>query len=1111
MGSLRFIGAAALELWLTVGAASAIADNSSSDYLELRRLIGREHFSEAIEQCRRLIRQYPDNVGLYETLPEVSQYAGVLPAAIKFFEERIEDGTGIKYAYYGLGTTYYYLKDYRLAVLAFKRAIDLGLSTPECYRNYEYAFEKLEGVEAAIKHFNSLSHREPDNANYAYALALAYWEKQEFRKVQLHSRQALARNPDEPRYLEANAVAMLYTGNTEKASALLERLLTEAKLKGDVSDIQLLRSYLVLIHVQQSRRGLVNATVQEILSDAREFGFFRWVGWGYKRLADVEFFAGNYEEALISAQKALGASERCKDEDLILAILVLQFHANTELGNLEGALDCCVQRLKRSQQKGEGRDYVYALSDIAWTYQKLGAHQTAMDFAIEALTRAETSNAQSLVVMNIHTTLGLIFQGLGNYHSALNHFKSALSSIPQDSFWARYQAISHASLGMVYLKKGDVKRAIYHLQKQLSIAAASGFSREKAYALADLGYFYLLRNQLTSATKYYEKGLAISKRLEQKPSMLVCMRGLASVAERSGSPREALRWHERAIEMGESMGIMQRCFLGERNVNLELEEDYRQVVRLLCNAKDFEEAFEAAELRRVRSGLDQVSISQRSIAELLSDSCRSRVLRIKSLLEGKRMSLAYDHNNLSTEAAVERKLNIQSEIVQLDLEYRGLLDSLQSHDSRFYNLLMPSIVSFSKLQTQLLVDSQAVLQFIVGEKQCEVLLVKRDTVLHFSIMKSSDDLRTSIMRMSPVLDEKLGTENLWNPLLSEFDVSKSVELYSLLIKPIEKELSGVTRLVVVPDGALKSLPFEVLVMDSAAQRSPTDFSKVHFMVERFELSYVPTLSYLDPQFRTSRRASKLVLAIGNPTVHLLDRDPLENPGAILGRSNESSDLPFLAGAEREVRKIKSLFGDQADLLTGDEATKERLKNIAANYRILHIAAHARFDDERPLYSCIYLSSNDGSEKETSLRAFELFNMDLNAEMVVLSACNTGRTRGTLGMEGLVRGFVFAGVRSIISSLWSVEDESTAQLMENFYRHIRNGERKSRALQLAKLELIRDGKSDPFLWAGFVLIGDDSRIDWAQTKASPGWSVSLLLWAGCGALLIVAIRALRHRV
>ena len=346
--------------------------DGTSEYLELRRLIGKERFTEAIDQCRQLIERYPEVLDLYETLPEVSQYANTLPAATKFFEERIADGTGIQYAFYGLGKTYYYRKDYRSAVLAFKRAIDLGLNKPECYRNYEYAFEKLEGVEAAVRHFSSLSHRYPDNANYWYALALAYWEKQDFRKVLQHSEQAESRVHNEPRYAEARAVAMMNTGNNEKASLLLSRLLVEAERKGDVQDIQLLRSYLVLILVQKSNSSLVNTIVQEILKDAREFGFFRWIGWGYKRLADVEFFAGNYEKALLSAQKALEASERCKDEELILAILALQFHANTELGNIEGALDRGIERIRLSREKGHERDYVYALSDAAWAYQKVG-------------------------------------------------------------------------------------------------------------------------------------------------------------------------------------------------------------------------------------------------------------------------------------------------------------------------------------------------------------------------------------------------------------------------------------------------------------------------------------------------------------------------------------------------------------------------------------------------------------------------------------------------------------------------------------------------------------------------------------------------------------------
>jgi len=121
-----------------------------------------------------------------------------------------------------------------------------------------------------------------------------------------------------------------------------------------------------------------------------------------------------------------------------------------------------------------------------------------------------------------------------------------------------------------------------------------------------------------------------------------------------------------------------------------------------------------------------------------------------------------------------------------------------------------------------------------------------------------------------------------------------------------------------------------------------------------------------------------------------------------------------------------------------------------------------------------------------LYAFEFFNMNLNADMAVLSACNTGRVKGAHGLEGLVRGLFFAGVPSVVATLWTIEDGSSAELMSNFYLHLKQGVRKSKALQLAKLELIKSGKADPFHWAGYVLIGDSTPIDFSDFSNQTDW-------------------------
>jgi CHAT domain-containing protein len=192
--------------------------------------------------------------------------------------------------------------------------------------------------------------------------------------------------------------------------------------------------------------------------------------------------------------------------------------------------------------------------------------------------------------------------------------------------------------------------------------------------------------------------------------------------------------------------------------------------------------------------------------------------------------------------------------------------------------------------------------------------------------------------------------------------------------------------------------------------------------------------------------------------------------------------------------IGNVFEHQATILVQDDATLEAIKNLVPRYNIIHIAAHARFDDVRPMYSSLFLAGTPGSHQSGELRAFDILHLPLTADLVVLSACNSGSVNTNRGLSGLEYAFLNAGAKSVLSTLWNVEDESTAMLMEQFYRNIKAGERKSRALQLAMLYLISHGKSDPFYWAAFRLTGDNSPIILSSpaTFSNSAWYVALIL-------------------
>jgi hypothetical protein len=192
----------------------------------------------------------------------------------------------------------------------------------------------------------------------------------------------------------------------------------------------------------------------------------------------------------------------------------------------------------------------------------------------------------------------------------------------------------------------------------------------------------------------------------------------------------------------------------------------------------------------------------------------------------------------------------------------------------------------------------------------------------------------------------------------------------------------------------------------------------------------------------------------------------------------------LKWSEKEVRDIADMVG--GDACCRCRATEKEFKRLAPEAGIIHIATHARVDDENPMFSKLVFSADPSSEEDGCLNTYELYNMNLNADMVVLSACNTGcgKLIGGEGIMNLARGFVYAGCQSVVLSLWSVDDQSNSVLMKKFYRELSEGRTKDQALRQAKLELMQENNSaysDPFYWAGMVSMGNPDPVQVRNRK------------------------------
>ena len=423
-----------------------------------------------------------------------------------------------------------------------------------------------------------------------------------------------------------------------------------------------------------------------------------------------------------------------------------------------------------------------------------------------------------------------------------------------------------------------------------------------------------------------------------------------------------------------------------------------------------------------------------------------------------------------------------------------LASEIRQQNPRYAEVRYPAPLAARAVQELIDLDS-ALLEYAVGEEASYLFVVTREALSVYP-MPPAGELETRVRSLRELLQERGRGQ------LGRYTV-KASELYQLLVAPAEEVLKHKKRLLIVPDGPLHLVPFEALLTDPEASRNQP-LSELPYLLRSHVVSYVPSASVL-AQFRAPRphRAGpggKSLLAFAPWSS---PEDKTHRTAALRASASATATatattgatelLPALPESGKEVSRIAALYPASDVLVYLDHAASEasvRSNPLLATAHRIHFATHGLISEQQPLLSGLALSPREenqsqqrgqraqGDQNDGVLRTHEIFDLDLSADLIVLSACETGlgmRLSGE-GIVGLTRAFFYAGASSLVVSLWNVADVSTSDLMTAFYRRLPPGADdadKAEALRQAKLELIAAGgqHAHPFHWSPFVLVGD----------------------------------------
>lgn len=737
---------------------------------------------------------------------------------------------------------------------------------------------------------------------------------------------------------------------------------------------------------------------------------------------------GNFREADEHYRKALDLIKQDMSRIRLKAkILMEQANNAWYQARYQEAFDLRkeVYDLARSQEWP--LEQVIALNTSGLIWWSLGDHERALRELEKALVMARTLKVRQDEVATSLNNMGLVYREMGRFQEALEALEKALAIDRKiNSRWAI--AYDLRNMAQTYVRMGEPKRALPLLEEALSMVKSIGNRINEAKILLGLGEALTILGQQARARDVYTQALKLAMSMALRETEWRSLYGLGRLLLKEDRRQEARDMLSRALQVIEGMRAKIRLDQLKDGFINNKTAVYETLVSLLVDLGETSEAFNTAERSRARNLIDLLGNQRLSLRGAVDQGLYDRQVKLKGKIREQEALLA--------QAEDDRERSVYGQaLARLNDEYKDLMLEIQTKNPELASLVSVNPLTLSDVRA-LIEPGVALLAYylIPGEVLC--WLVRDESVELFRTPIGRETIDKSIMNYRRIIQNLEPFEN------------QSKELYSWLLSRVMPGLvSGsagqkdpgkpVRVLGIIPHGTLHYVSFATL------------YDGKDYPADRFSLFYLPSASVLRYTLeRRKDRKSRRVLAIGNPDLR-----------------NQALDLPF---AEREVATIGWNFPD-ITLLTRERATESWVVGHIHEFNIIHLASHGTFDPVNPLFSAVKLVKD--IREDGDLEAAEVFGLRINADLVMLSACQTGLGKVTDGDDviGMNRAFLYGGTHAIMSSLWRVSDISTAILVKQFYRrYVR--ENKSDSLRQAMLH-VKNRYPHPGYWGAFVLVGD----------------------------------------
>jgi CHAT domain-containing protein len=774
----------------------------------------------------------------------------------------------------------------------------------------------------------------------------------------------------------------------------------------------------------------------------------------YLTLSQVNSVLGKYSISETECNAALNIYKQLNNETGQMECLLQHGKISNETGKIWQA----EVYVKRSEKLAVSLElnttrHLHLLADMA---EDKSDYQKAIELRLEAIEEAKRSNILPSIVWTTMVT-GDTYGLLGDSEKAASYYEKAIllqdtSGIESSAFDASValrtgraktaaayfsEIGSQVAAGLAYLKLGDLmlERRNYpfaqrQYDKALNEFSISGSIEGISRANLMLAETHLNMGKTMESYDFLETARTNTRQAETLWQIEFL---LGQLEERAGRNKKAIDAYKASITIIEEIrGNLTIDELKSVYVNDKIKV-YDRLINLLMQEGDAEGAFNFSERARARAFLDlignkKIAIHNNENKELADEEqdLRMQILALSKMLH---------KDDLGTGKRISRA-EVEKDLLVTRSKYTNLIHRLKLAAPEYASMVTVAPPELHKLQS--LVDNQsAFVVYWIGEQNSFVWLLKKDKIISKEITYSEEDMmnitidcRNAIRKNSAFKSEDFRSA-------SNLSIQTLRDGYQMLLAPLEKELSSVETLGIVPHKVLHFLPFQALLS-----------SDNMFLIEKHPVFYTPSLSTIFTMQDRSKDYgdNTLGMALGNLSL-----------GGFSG----------LPGTKSELESIHSILPDMVSRYE-EKSTESYFKENASKYAYIHLASHGFMDQKQAMYSFVLFNPTEADDGYLTVN--EIFEMSINAELVVLSACQTGLGELSEGDEvvGLSRAILYAGSKNTIVSLWSVADSHTAFLMSEFYGFLMEHSM-TEALHMAQMATLKKYKS-PLFWAPFQLIG-----------------------------------------